>query len=157
MISLKLKASYGVIGDQGTSLQYGWQLYSINQTPNGDYSFTESSTLANPDLTWETSKIAQFGFESTLFNEHLDVNVDYYVKILKTYSLLKHYLFIGYTTMQINDGQLRNSGIEFDVMGHILKAKTSDDLKLSVGFNGEILRNEITEMPTDVFTGEKKY
>ena len=154
---LKLKASYGIIGDQGTSLQYGWQLYSINQTPNGDYSFTESSTLANPDLTWETSKIAQFGIESTLFNEHLDVNIDYYVKntdnLFFTQTLPP---FIGYTTMQINDGQLRNSGIEFDIMGHILKAKTSDDLKLSVGVNGEILRNEITEMPTDIFTGEKK-
>lgn len=154
---LKLKASYGIIGDQGTSLQYGWQLYSINQTPDGSYSFTESSTLANPDLTWETSKIAQFGFESTLFDGHLDLNVDYYVKntdnLFFTQTLPP---FIGYTTMQINDGQLRNSGIEFDVMGHILKAKTSDDLKLSVGFNGEILRNEITEMPTDIFTGEKK-
>ena len=154
---LKLKASYGIIGDQGISLQYGWQVSSIEQTANGDYAFTESSTLANPDLTWETSKIAQFGFESTLFNEHLDVNVDYYVKntdnLFFTQTLPP---FTGYTNMQINDGQLRNSGIEFDVMGHILKAKTSDDLKLSVGVNGEILRNEITEMPTDVISGEKK-
>ncbi|MCD8518595.1 MAG: TonB-dependent receptor [Flavobacterium sp.] len=77
---LKLKASYGFIGDYGTSLQYGWQLMSINQTPDGSYSFTDSSTLANPDLTWEKSKIAQFGIESTLFNETLDVNIDYLCK-----------------------------------------------------------------------------
>jgi TonB-linked SusC/RagA family outer membrane protein len=154
---LKFKASYGIIGDQGTSLQYGWQLSSINQTPNGDYSFTESSTLANPNLTWETSKIAQFGIESTWFNEHLDVNVDYYVKntdnLFFTQTLPP---FLGYTNQQINDGQLRNSGIEFDIMGHILKAKSSDDLKLSIGINGEIMNNEITKMPIDPATGEPK-
>lgn len=154
---LKLKASYGIIGDQGTSLQYGWQISSINQTPNGDYSFTESSTLANPDLTWETSKIAQFGIESTWFNETLDVNVDYYVKntdnLFFTQTLPP---FLGYANRQVNDGQLRNSGIEFDVMGHILKAKNAGDLKLSVGINGEFLKNEITEMPIDPGTGAPK-
>ncbi|WP_445713386.1 SusC/RagA family TonB-linked outer membrane protein [Flavobacterium sp.] len=153
----KLKASYGIIGDQGTSLQYGWQLSAINQTPNGDYSFTESSTLANPDLTWETSKIAQVGFESSFFNNTLDVNLDYYVKntdnLFFTQTLPPS---AGYLTQQYNDGQLRNSGVEFDIMGHILKAKTSDDLKLSVGINGEFLRNEITEMPIDAATGLPK-
>ncbi|MCL9769127.1 SusC/RagA family TonB-linked outer membrane protein [Flavobacterium sp. HXWNR69] len=154
---LKLKASYGVIGDQGVSLQYGWQISSIEQTPNGDYAFTESSTLANPDLTWETSKVAQFGFESTLFDGTLDVNVDYYVKntdnLFFTQTLPP---FTGYTNMQINDGQLRNSGLEFDVAAHILKAKSANELKLTVGLNGEILKNKITEMPTDVISGQKK-
>ena len=154
---LKLKASYGIIGDQGTSLQYGWQISTINQTPNGDYSFTESSTLANPDLTWETSKIAQFGIESTLFNERLDVNVDYYVKntdnLFFTQTLPP---FLGYANRQINEGQLRNSGIEFDVMGHIFTAKSANELKLSVGVNGEFLSNEITEMPIDPATGLPK-
>ncbi|UGS23092.1 SusC/RagA family TonB-linked outer membrane protein [Flavobacterium channae] len=154
---LKLKASYGLIGDQGTSLQYGWQLSSINQTPGGDYSFTESSTLANPNLTWETSKIAQFGIESTWFNETLDVNVDYYVKntenLFFTQTLPP---FLGYTNQQINDGKLQNSGVEFDVMGHLIKAKSAGGFKLSVGVNGEILTNKITEMPIDPATGEPK-
>jgi TonB-linked SusC/RagA family outer membrane protein len=152
---LKLKASYGVIGDQGTSLQYGWQLSSINQTPNGDYSFTQSSTLANPDLTWETSKIAQIGIESSLFNNVLDVNLDYYVK--NTDNLFFNQSLppsSGFTTIQINDGQLRNSGLEFDIAAHIFKGKTADDFKLTLGVNGELLKNEITQMPKNPFDGQ---
>jgi TonB-linked SusC/RagA family outer membrane protein len=152
---LKLKASYGVIGDQGTSLQYGWQISSINQTPNGDYSFTQSATLANPDLTWETSKIAQVGLESSFFNNTLDVNLDYYVK--NTDNLFFNQSLppsSGFTTIQINDGQLRNSGLEFDVAAHIFKAKSAGDFKLTLGVNGEILKNQITQMPSNPFNGE---
>ncbi|WP_313804380.1 TonB-dependent receptor [Flavobacterium sp.] len=154
---LKFKASYGVIGDQGTSLRYGWQIFTINQTGNGDYSFTQSSTLANPELTWETSKIAQVGFESTWFNNLLDVNVDYYVKntsnLFFTQALPPS---SGFTNVQINDGKLRNSGIEFDVLARLVKAKSPEGFSLSLGINGELLENEIVEMPRDRFTGEKK-
>ena len=152
---LKFKASYGIIGDQGTSLQYGWQLSTINQTASGDYSFTQSSTLANPDLTWETSKIAQVGLESSWFNNSLDVNVDYYIKntdnLFFSQSLPPS---SGFTTIQINDGQLRNSGLEFDIAAHLVKAKTSEEFRLSLGVNGEILNNKITQMPKNPYTGE---
>ncbi|MCZ8090978.1 SusC/RagA family TonB-linked outer membrane protein [Flavobacterium sp.] len=152
---LKLKASYGSIADQGTSLQYGWQLFGINQTPDGSYSFTQSSTLANPDLTWESADIAQIGVESTLFNNSLEINLDYYVK--NTNNLFFNQALppsSGFTTVQINDGQLRNSGLEFDIVGHIFKAETSKDFRLSLGINGEFLTNKITRMPKNPFTGE---
>ena len=144
----KLKASYGIIGDYGNRLQNGWQTQSINQTPDGSYSFTPSREVANPDLTWETSKIAQVGFESTWFNDRLDVDVDYYVKNTTNLFYQRDLaLSDGFIVQYFNDGKLRNSGLEFDVTGHIMKAKTSDDLKLSIGFNGEIMKNEIIEMP----------
>lgn len=152
---LKLKASYGVIGDQGTRLRYGWQISSIGGTD--EYSFTPSSELANPDLTWETSKIAQVGFESTWFNNTLDLNVDYYVK--NTDNLFFNQSLppsSGFVSTFINDGQLRNSGLEFDVAAHIFKANTRDDFRLSLAVNGEVLTNKVTEMPIDRLTGEKK-
>jgi TonB-linked SusC/RagA family outer membrane protein len=152
---LKLKASYGIIGDQGTSLQYGWQLSSINQTPSGDYSFTQSSTLANPDLTWETSKITQIGIESSLFNNRIDFNLDFYIK--NTDNLFFNQSLppsSGFTTIEINDGQLRNSGLEFDIAAHIFNGKAADDFKLTLGVNGELLKNEITQMPKNPFDGK---
>ena len=110
---MKLKASYGLIGDQGVSLLYGWQIYNINQTPDGSYSFTQSSNLANRDLTWETSKVFQVGFESVLFDNKLTLDVDYYVKntenLFFTQSLPGS---SGSSTIQYNDGVLRNSGLE---------------------------------------------
>lgn len=77
---LKLKASYGLIGDQGSRLRYGWQIFNINATPDGSYSFSATSEKANPNLTWETSKIAQVGVETSLFNNRLDIDLDFYVK-----------------------------------------------------------------------------
>ncbi|SFU31677.1 TonB-linked outer membrane protein, SusC/RagA family [Pustulibacterium marinum] len=151
---LKLKASYGIIGDQGTSLQYGWQLWSINQTSTGDYSFSVSSTFANPDLTWETSKIAQVGVESTLFKNILDVNIDYYIKNTDNLFFVQTLpVSTGYSSMQFNDGQLRNSGLEFDIYAKVIQEQ---NFTLGLGINGEFLSNEITEMPGDYYTGETK-
>jgi TonB-linked SusC/RagA family outer membrane protein len=151
---LKLKASYGVIGDQGLDLQYGWQKSSINQTAGGEYSFTPSSTKANPGLTWETSKISQVGIETTLFNNRLDINLDYYIK--NTDNLFFNQTLppsSGFNTLQINSGQMRNSGLEFDIAAHLIKENNPGDFKLDLGVNGELLKNEITEMPINPFTG----
>jgi TonB-linked SusC/RagA family outer membrane protein len=151
---LKLKASYGLIGDQGTNLRYGWQIYNINQTPDGSYSFTQSSTLANPDLTWEVKTSTQFGIESSLFDDRLMLDLDYYVNDTKN-------LFFtqtlpgssGSARIQYNDGVLRNNGFEFNAT---VKVFDTDDFKMSFNINGEMFDNEITEMPADYFTGEPK-
>ncbi|MGC6525851.1 MAG: SusC/RagA family TonB-linked outer membrane protein [Flavobacteriaceae bacterium] len=151
---LKLKASYGLIGDQGTNVRYGWQIYGINQTPDGSYSFTQSSTLANPDLTWEVKTSTQFGIESSLFNDRLALDLDYYVNDTKN-------LFFTQTLpgssgsqfIQYNDGVLRNSGFEFNAT---VKVFDKEDFKMSFNINGEMFDNEITEMPADYFTGEPK-
>jgi len=151
---MKVKASYGLIGDQGVSLLYGWQIYGINQTPDGSYSFTQSSNLANRDLTWETSKVFQVGFESVLFNNKLTLDVDYYVKntenLFFTQSLPGS---SGSSTIQYNDGVLRNSGLEFNAGLDVIN---TEDFNMNFSINGEIFDNEITEMPADYFTGEPK-
>lgn len=151
---LKLKASYGLIGDQGTNLRYGWQIYNINQTPDGSYSFTQSSNLANPDLTWEVKTSTQFGIESSLFNDKLMLDLDYYVNDTKN-------LFFtqtlpgssGSASIDYNDGVLRNNGFEFNAT---VKVFDTEDFKMSFNINGEMFNNEIKEMPADYFTGEPK-
>ena len=151
---LKFKASYGLIGDQGTNLRYGWQIYNINQTPDGSYSFTQSSNLANPDLTWEVKTSTQFGIESSLFNDKLMLDLDYYVNDTKN-------LFFtqtlpgssGSASIDYNDGVLRNNGFEFNAT---VKVFDTEDFKMSFNINGEMFNNEIKEMPADYFTGEPK-
>lgn len=153
---LKLKASYGLVGDQGNTINNGYSIYSIGNTD--DYSFTlDTDTEPNEGLTWEKSKIAQIGLEATLFNNFLDVNVDYYRK--NTDDLLFYQQLpasTGATGMWVNSGQLRNSGLEFDVLARLIKPKEAEGFGLSIGINGEFLKNEITEMPTDPGTGLPK-
>ena len=154
---LKLKASYGWIGDQGTAYQYGWQLLNINQTSDGSYSFYPNEYIQNRSLTWETSKIAQVGLESTFLNNRLDFNLDYYVKnTINLYFDESLPGSSGFQNIQYNDGELRNSGIEFDINAKLIEAKSAGNLKLSVGVNGEMFKNEITRMPNGFFTGEER-
>lgn len=151
---LKLKTSYGLIGDQqGVGLYPGFDTYDVTDL-DGEYSVTIRDN-GNRDLTWETSKIFQVGVESSLFG-FLDVNLDYYIK--NTDDLIFQRRVppsSGIALVTVNDGQLRNTGLEFDVMAHVVK-NTGNGFNLDLGFNGEILKNEITTMPIDPSTGVAK-
>ncbi|RZK45774.1 MAG: SusC/RagA family TonB-linked outer membrane protein, partial [Pedobacter sp.] len=149
---LKLKASYGILGDQdGLGLYPGSDRYDINNL-NNNPSFT-FVTKGNPDLTWETSKMFQTGAEFRL-GSFLTGSVDYYVK--NTDNLIfdrRVGISNGYALIQVNDGQLRNQGIEFELTGHVLNKK---DLFLNIGVNGEHFTNKITAMPIDPSTSAEK-
>jgi TonB-linked SusC/RagA family outer membrane protein len=149
---LKLKASYGIQGDQdGLGLYPGSDRYDINNL-NNNPSFT-FVTKGNPDLTWETSKMFQTGVEFRL-GSFLSGSVDYYVK--NTDNLIFDRRVgpsNGYALITVNDGQLRNKGIEFELTGHLLKKK---DFFLDVTLNGEHFTNEITKMPIDPSTSKEK-
>ncbi|MDY2588427.1 SusC/RagA family TonB-linked outer membrane protein [Winogradskyella aquimaris] len=150
---LKLKASYGVIGDTGTALLNGFQVFGINQDPNGNISYTISSEAANPDLTWETSNVAQVGFESTWFGGRLGVDVDFYdrrtVDLIQIANLAPS---SGQETIRYNSGELLNQGLEFNINAKLVE---KDNFRLSLNLNGETFKNEVLEMPTDPFSGEK--
>ncbi|NHN25373.1 SusC/RagA family TonB-linked outer membrane protein [Flavobacterium jejuense] len=152
---LKIKSSYGVIGDQeGSGLWPGYDTFDVGNL-NDEYSVSIRGN-GNADLTWETSKIFQVGLESTFFN-FLDVNVDYYVKNIDNLIFQRRTApSTGIALITVNDGQLRNSGLEFDVLAHIMKPKNPGDFTLDFGINGEILTNKITEMPLDPATGSPK-
>lgn len=150
--SLKLKASYGLIGDQaGVGYYPGYDLYNVdNLNDSPAFSF---NTKGNPDLTWETSKMFQTGVEFSI-GDYLTGSVDYYVK--NTDNLIFDRRVgpsIGYALVTVNDGRLRNKGLEFDLTGSILKKK---DYYLNLTVNGEIFKNEITQMPIEPSTGLNK-
>ncbi|RCW94153.1 SusC/RagA family TonB-linked outer membrane protein [Winogradskyella arenosi] len=152
---LKAKGSYGVIGDQGVNTLYGYNFFTINTTADGSISYSPSGEAANPDLTWETSKIAQFGLETTWFDGYLNLDVDYYVKnttnLFFTQALPTS---PGDSFIRYNDGEMRNKGLEFDAQVFIIK--NHEDWRLSLNVNGEMFDNEITEMPIDYITGVDK-
>jgi TonB-linked SusC/RagA family outer membrane protein len=142
---LKLKASYGVLGDQaGLGYYPGLDLSSINNLH--DEPSLLFQTKGNPDLTWETSKMFQAGVEFNL-GTYLTGSIDYYVK--NTTNLMFDRRIgpsSGYALIRVNDGKLRNSGIEFDLTGHIIKKK---NYFIDLNINGEHFNNKITAMPLD--------
>ncbi|MDA9002309.1 SusC/RagA family TonB-linked outer membrane protein [Flavobacteriaceae bacterium] len=150
----KLKGSFGINGDQGNNLQYGWQIFGINQTPDGSYSFTQSSTLANRELTWEEREKSQIGFETILFDGKVTLDMDYFSD--KTKNMFFNQTLpgsSGSTLIQYNDGVLANRGLEFNANINLIQ---TEDFSMSLNVNGAMLTNELEEMPTDYFTGEPK-
>ena len=150
----KVKGSFGINGDQGNNLQYGWQIFGINQTPDGSYSFTQSSTLANRELTWEEREKSQIGFETILFDGKVTLDIDYFSD--KTKNMFFNQTLpgsSGSTLIQYNDGVLANRGLEFNANINLIQ---TEDFSMSLNVNGAMLTNELEEMPTDYFTGEPK-
>ncbi|TDS65324.1 SusC/RagA family TonB-linked outer membrane protein [Myroides indicus] len=158
---LKLKASYGTTGDQtpfvtiGGVLQEAYHpgeiLWEVSNY-NGKLAIYEDK-VGNADLTWEKSKMFQTGIEFSL-GRFLDISVDYYLK--NTDDLIFDRRVgpsAGYALMTVNDGGLRNQGIEFDVTAHLLKTK---DAYIDLSLNGETLKNKLTKMPIDPTTGQQK-
>jgi len=150
---LKLKASYGTIGDQVGGGSYYPALTSISIGNLNNLPSFGIPVPNFPDLTWEKSKMFQAGVDFRL-GTFLTGTVEYYIK--NTDNLIFQRRVgpsNGYALLTVNDGQLRNDGIEFDLTGHILKGK---DYYLDLGINGEHFNNKITTMPIDPSTGKQK-
>ncbi|WP_460891528.1 SusC/RagA family TonB-linked outer membrane protein [Rufibacter soli] len=150
--NLKLKASYGLIGDQaGVGFYPGFDLFNID--PLNDRPAFSFNSKGNADLTWETSKMFQTGIEFGI-GKYLTGTFDYYVK--NTDDLIFDVRVApsqGYATIKSNAGSLRNKGFEFDLTGHLLQTK---DYYLNLSLNGEMFDNEITRMPINPATGRQK-
>jgi TonB-linked SusC/RagA family outer membrane protein len=149
---LKLKASYGVLGDQqGLGYYPGYDRINIGNL-NDNPSFLPAIP-GNPNLTWETSKMFQTGVDFQL-GSYVTGSIEYYLK--NTDNLIFNRRVgpsNGYALITVNDGKLRNQGVEFDLTGHLLKKK---DFFLDLGINGEHFSNKITTMPIDPSTGKQK-
>ncbi|MDO4763706.1 MAG: SusC/RagA family TonB-linked outer membrane protein, partial [Flavobacteriaceae bacterium] len=151
--NLKLKASYGFVGDQaGVGFYPGYDVYNIDNL--GGAIATSFHRSGYPNLTWEKSKMFQTGVEFTLFNRRLEGSVDFYSK------LTEQLIFdsrispsIGDAIMKVNDGKLLNQGIEFNLVGHLVR---TENFFLDLSVNGEMMRNRIIEMPFDNTTQKRK-
>ncbi|WP_300441098.1 SusC/RagA family TonB-linked outer membrane protein [Christiangramia sp.] len=149
---LKLKASYGITGDQaGVGFYSGYDTFDINNL-NDEISLSARGN-GNPDLTWETSNMFQAGLEFGLGN-FLDGSVDYYRKLTDNLIFDRRVgPSQGIAVVTVNDGELLNTGIEFNLTGHLVN---TGDFTLDLNVNGEILDNEIITMPIDPSTGENR-
>jgi len=145
----KVKASYGVTGDQaGVGYYSGYDTYNTAFL-GGGYNITPNSN-GNPDLTWETSKMLQVGVEFSL-GDYIDGNIDFYDK--RTDNLIFERRVgpsQGIAIITVNDGELKNQGLEFDFTGHLVN---KGDFKLDLTVNGELINNEIVTMPIEPSTG----
>ncbi|MCW0481859.1 TonB-dependent receptor [Gaoshiqia sediminis] len=117
---LKLRASYGVLGNQDV----GTYLYQNNLVINNVYyPFEESlsqgavvNVFKDQSLKWESTSILDFGFDVNIFSGLLGVTFDWFNKT--TYDILAAQpvpASLGLSSPTLNDGKMRNKGIELEL------------------------------------------
>ena len=152
----KLRASYGSVGNDGTSSWYQWQsLYSINRNANTP-GFLQSATAGNKDIQWEKNMSFDVALEFGLFRDRITGQVEWFHRVsdnllfsvpLPTSS--------GLTSQWQNIGTMFNQGIEVQLGADIVRTK---DFTWNVGVNFSHLKNEITKLPQEeIIDGTKKY
>ena len=155
---MKIRASYGIIGNQdiapystlGTLESTGFS-YGTNQSYTGYW----ANSFATPDLTWE--KVHQFdlGVDLGFFGNRLSISFDYFNKTTKD-ALLQTAApgYLGATKYWVNAGEVNNKGVDVTINGQIIQTK---DWSWSSTLNASYIKNKVTKMTADepIIYGEK--
>lgn len=133
--NLKVRVNYGTTGNSGID-NYAYQgTVSGGRIYNGQSSLTLSNQ-SNHDLTWETVKAFDAGFDFGIFN-YVRGSFDFYVKNTKDMLLDVDYDYTtGYSTGTANAGSMRNTGVDLQLEGDLFKNKDWHvGLKVNFGYN----------------------
>ena len=149
---LKLRATYGINGnvDQSGTPLITARRRTDNLFPTLQY--TDIVTLPNPKLRWEQTATINSGLDYALFDNRLRGSIDVYYK--KSTDLLVSTELdptVGTASRVLNNGELRNKGIEFSIGGDWFK---NDQLTLSSQFILGFNKNEIGKVNNTVSTAQ---
>lgn len=142
---LKLRASYGTVGNRPSSLYPQYNLYGVSTSASYDGNpGALISQIGNSDLTWEQTATKGIGFDAAVFENRLRLNFDYYSK--NTDNILFAVPIsglTGVTSVWKNIGEMNNKGIEVALSTDIIK--TTDWLwTLDVNFGHN--KNKLTDI-----------
>ncbi len=147
---LKLKASYGEQGNDRIGDYRYTTVYSIVNAAGSPA--TVPSTLGNKDITWETQKNFNVGFEFELFKGRLSGSIEYFDRkttdMLFSFPLPPSY---GFTSYYANVGDMTNKGVEVELNATLIKTR---DFEWSVNANLTSYKNEIYYLPEERKTAE---
>jgi len=159
--SFLLRGSWGQTGNQSISSYATVDSYT-NNNANSDYAIDGSqnsvssgltqSRVPNPNLKWETTNQLSIGLDLGLFNDKLAITIDYFDKVTKDILVYNSVpLTYGGTNdgQWINDGKMRNHGIELDLN----YANQTNGLGYRVDFNLTGLKNKLTELNKVTYLG----
>lgn len=145
--NLKLRASYGVTGNQEIGNYASLpRLSSVNYVYNDApiQGFWES--IGNQDLRWEKTAQYDIGLDISLWNR-LDITMDYYKQ--NTSDLIYNVPIpttSGFSSMLQNIGGVENQGFEFTADARVLDRELKWDMNINFSKNN----NQITELYGDV-------
>jgi TonB-dependent starch-binding outer membrane protein SusC len=140
----KFRLSYGGLGNNSGVGRYEQKetMTQSNYTFGGSVSkgFTMQDMI-NPDFSWESTFVLNFGLDLGFFNNRLTAVMDYYDRL--TTGMIRpsdlSMLLAGYNAPNMNIGNLRNRGIE----GNFVWRDKIKDFNYMVNFNVAVNQNRL--------------
>lgn len=147
--NLKLRVSYGVLGNQNIGLYPYQQTYSLGYNyPIGNPAALQSgaymASYNNQDITWEKTAITDVGIDFSLWKGRFSGSVDYFYKytsdILAPVEVTS---IMGRSVGQSNVGAVSNKGIEVNLT---YNGKIGKDFIFSVSPNFTWIKNAVEKL-----------
>lgn len=146
--NMKLRASYGSLGNQEIGLYSFAEQLNVNQW----YLFGDGTTrvpgvssvaLVDPNIKWETTTITNIGLDLGFLDNTISLVSEFYIKdtkdILLSYPIPST---VGKTSPTVNAGSVRNTGFEMELKYNNQFGKLLLDASVIYGFN----KNEVREL-----------
>ncbi|MEL1242102.1 SusC/RagA family TonB-linked outer membrane protein [Flavobacterium flavipallidum] len=163
--NLKLRLSYGEVGNANVSSAYAYQrMLQFLQSNWG--SSLETANIENPNLTWETTKSWNVGLDLNLFNNRVELIAEAYIKQTDDLLLrLELPSYLGATgesyitdgtadSPWYNIGSMKNKGIEL-TLNTVNIDKPNFSWKSGLTFS--LNRNEVSKMNEGTSFIDKTY
>ncbi|MDE7407732.1 MAG: SusC/RagA family TonB-linked outer membrane protein, partial [Muribaculaceae bacterium] len=150
----KVKASFGQQGNDnllyasGAANFYPWQDQYQVTGGNGVWSDGTLYYKGNPEITWETSNNFNIGVELSFWQGKLAGSVEYFSR--QTSDMLYDKPVApsnGYTSVPMNIGSMRNSGVEIDVNYRVIKTR---DITWELNGNLTFVKNKVLKLHPDL-------
>jgi len=140
---MKLRGSWGIIGNNNLGNYTSYAL--INNTVNGVFGNTVAtgaavSSLANPNLGWETTQQLDLGVDINMFDDRINFAYDYYKK--NTTNLLYAVQIAqesGFGNFNDNIGEIKFWGHEFSVNTKNTTGKLKWTTNANISFNRNVV------------------
>ncbi|WP_306353237.1 SusC/RagA family TonB-linked outer membrane protein [Flavobacterium sp. '19STA2R22 D10 B1'] len=145
--TLRLRGSYGTSGNSsiGDNKYQALLSYDVNYADNPAI---YPSQFGNNNLTWESNKTTDAGFEFGVLNNRISGSLAYYNK--NTFDLLQEVRMsytTGHATQLVNAGDVVNKGVEMQLDIDIFREGA---FKWSVSGNYATVKNEVTRLAKDM-------
>ncbi|MCF8360521.1 MAG: TonB-dependent receptor [Prolixibacteraceae bacterium] len=154
---LKLRAGYGVTGNQGLDdpyiplIRYGMQgTFYYNGENKQGYAPVSNP---NPNLRWETKHETNVGIDWLTMDSRLGGSVDYYIRdtkdLLEAYDVPTPPNLYGSTWQNV--GSMRSSGIEFSINTIPVKSK---DFTWNLDIVFDYRKNTVLSLSNEIYSFE---
>lgn len=144
---LKLRASYGEVGNDNIGGYYPWRATYEPAQNAGEAGYIQNS-LGNKNLQWEVSHNIDVALEFSLLNR-FNGTIEFFNRqssnLLFSVPLSPS---TGVESQDKNAGTMYNRGVEIELGAKILEQK---DFSWSASINATHIRNRVTELPVDPF------